>query len=79
MTPIEETLQAVININIWLVVKIFVLLALLFYMVFSYLIVRETSLMIKTVKADFNLPIKIISWIHFGFSVLVFILALIVL
>jgi len=79
MTPIEEILQLIININIWTVVKIFVLIALGLYIIFSFIVVKEANLMNKTLKGVFNLPIKIISLIHLVFSILVFILAIIVL
>lgn len=79
MTPVEQILQNLIQINIWSVVKIFVLLALALYIVFAFLVVREVDLMDKTVKDIFNLPIKIVSLLHLFFAILVFVLALIVL
>ena len=79
MTPIEEILQLIININVWTVVKVFVLIALGLYIIFGFVIMREVNLMNKTLTGVFNLPIKIIAYLYLIFSVLVFILALIVL
>jgi len=79
MTSIEEIVQAIVNINVWLVVKIFVLIALGLYIIFGFIIVREVDLMNKTLKGVFNLPIKIIACLHLIFSVFIFILAMIVL
>jgi prepilin signal peptidase PulO-like enzyme (type II secretory pathway) len=81
MMPIEELLNNLLNLNlsIWLMVKFFVLLALFVYIVFAFLVVREVDLMTRTVKDIFNLPIKIISWLHLVFSLLIFLLALIIL
>ena len=68
-----------IGISIWLIVKIFVLIALLFYLVFSFVVVRQVKLMIETVEVDFETQIKIISYVHLAFAAIVFIFALIIL
>ena len=79
MTSIEEILQAIININVWIIVKAFVLIGLGLYIIFSFIVLREVNLMNRTLKGVFNLPIKIIACLYLIFSVLVFILALIIL
>jgi len=79
MTPIENFLQTIININIWTVVKVFILIGLGLYIIFSFIVLKEVNLMNKTLKGVFNLPIKIIAWLHLVLAISVFILALIVL
>jgi len=77
--PIDDLIKVILILDIWQIAKLLVLAALAFYIVFTFLVIKEVSLMNRTLKSVFNLPIKIISWLHFGFAILVFILALIVL
>lgn len=79
MTPIEELLINLINVDIWLVAKILVLVALGLYLLFALMIIKEVDLMNKTLKGIFNLPLRLIAILHFGLAVLVFIIALITL
>lgn len=79
MTPIEELFSKLMEIQIWSVVKVFVLIALGLYLVFAFMVIREVDLMNRTLQGVFNLPIKIIAWIHLIFAVFVFLLALIIL
>lgn len=79
MTPIEIFLQTLIQIGVWDWVKLLVLFGLGLYIIFAFIIVREVDLMNRTLNGIFNLPIKVASLIHLIFSVLVFILGLIIL
>jgi len=79
MTPIEKFLDLLINIQIWSVVKLFILFALGLYLVFAYMVIREVNLMSRTIQGVFNLPIKIIAWLNLLLAVLVFIFSLVVL
>ena len=79
MMPIEGILQAIVNIDVWIVVKIFILIALGLYIIFGFIMVREVDLMNRTLKGVFNLPIKIIAWLHLIFAIGVFTLALVIL
>lgn len=76
---IEELIRFITNINIWSVVKVFVLFGLIIYLGFSFIIVRVVALMNRTLIGVFNLPITIISWLHLLFALFVFMLALIAL
>lgn len=67
------------GVSIWLVAKIFVLIAILLYLVFSLVIVRQVKLMIETVEVDFENQIKALSYVHLAFAVIVFIFALLIL
>lgn len=79
MTPIELVFQELININIWMIAKIFVLIALGVYLIFSVMVIREVDLMNNTLTGTFNLPIKFVALLHLIFSVLVLILAVLIL
>ena len=76
---IEDIFNQLLSLNIWSVAKILVLFALLLYIAFAIMVVREVNLMNRTLKGVFNLPIKIIAWLHFAFAILIFIIALITL
>ena len=79
MTPIEEVLNYILTIQVWSVVKLAVLITLGLYLIFGLMIIREVDLMNKTIIGVFNLPIKIIAWLHFLFALFIFILAIIIL
>jgi len=63
-----------IGISVWLFVKIFFIVGLVVYTIFSFVVLRQGKIMTDTVKVGFELPIKIISIIHllFALSVLLF-------
>ncbi|HUV46756.1 MAG TPA: DUF5657 family protein [Candidatus Bathyarchaeia archaeon] len=79
MTPIDSFIKFIVNFNIWILAKILVMAALGLYILFAFLVLQEVNLMARTLKGVFNLPIKITSLIHLIFSILVFILALVIL
>ncbi|OGD53449.1 hypothetical protein A3J78_00180 [Candidatus Beckwithbacteria bacterium RBG_13_35_6] len=79
MIPIEELLNKLLNVEIWSVVKVLFLLALGLYLLFALMIIKEVDLMSKTIKGVFNLPLKLIAFLHFCLSVAVFILAFVIL
>jgi len=69
----------VFGISVWLVAKIFVLLFLAMYIVFSLVVIRQIKLMLKTVDMGLNLPIRFIGWVHFLFAVGIFVIAFVIL
>jgi uncharacterized protein with PQ loop repeat len=75
----NEFINFVTGVTIWSVMKILVLIALAIYTFFSIVVVRQVKMMTKVVSADFDFPIKIISWIHFFLSILVIFLAFVIL
>ena len=81
MTPIEKLFQVLldVNFNVWLGAKISVLLALILYILFAFIVVKQVGLMSKTLNGVFNLPIKIFAWLLLFLTITVFILSLIVL
>lgn len=81
MTPFERFVLFLVSLsfNLWSIVKILVLLGLLIYIAFAIIVIRQVALMSQTIKVDFNLLLRLISWVHFGVVVMVFILALVIL
>ncbi|MFH1561355.1 MAG: DUF5657 family protein [Patescibacteria group bacterium] len=65
--------------SIWGVAKIFVLLALLIYLIFAIVVVKQVNTMTQVVSGELNLPIKVAGWIHLGFVLLIILIALVVL
>jgi hypothetical protein len=73
-----ETLP-IIGISVWLVVKIFALIALVIYLVFALVVVRQIQLMTQTLKVGFEVPLKTLAYGHLLFAVFVLLAALVVL
>lgn len=74
-----EPVIPVLGVSIWFIVKIFVLFALLVYIVFSVVVVRQVNLMTETLKVGLETPLKIIALTHLILAILVFLFALIIL
>jgi len=75
----ENFFESVFNISIWIVAKWLVEIALLVYLVFAVIVVRQVYMMTEVVKEKFNWIVKIISWIHLLFAILVIFLSLAIL
>lgn len=75
----ENFFESVFNTSIWTIAKWLVEIALLVYLVFAVIVVRQVYMMTEVVKEKFNWIIKIISWIHLLFSILVIFISLAVL
>jgi hypothetical protein len=68
-----------LNISVWLIVKIFILVILFLYSVFAVVIIKQVTMMSKTFKSGLNALIHFLSVAHLLFAVFIFILALIIL
>jgi hypothetical protein len=75
----ENFFESVFNVSIWTVAKWLVEIALLVYLVFAIIVVRQVYMMTEAVKEKFNWIIKIISWIHLLFAILVILISLVIL
>jgi len=70
---------AISTLSIWLIAKIFVLIAMAIYIVFAFVVVRQAKMMTDTLEIGFEAPIKFLALGHLFFAVGVFILALLIL
>ncbi len=61
----ESVLGTAISNDIWFVVKIMVIIGMVLYSVFAFVIVRQVTHMIATLKVGFETPIRIFSFLHF--------------
>jgi len=69
----------ILGVSVWFIAKIFALFALLIYIIFSVVIVRQVNLMTETLEVGFESPLKVIALFHLILAILVFIFALIIL
>jgi len=67
------------NFPTWGIAKGFVLFAIVMYVVFGFVVVRQVRLMTDTLQLGFEGFIKIISYLHLLFTIAVFIFALLIL
>lgn len=66
-------------ISVWIIAKIFALIALGLYLVFALVIIKQVSLMIKTIEVGYEFFIKLIAWAHLAFAIFVFVSAIVIL
>lgn len=69
-----QALPLNVGVTIWVIVKIFFIIGLLVYNVFAIVVLRQAGIMTQTLKVGFELPIKLLAWIHliFALSILIF-------
>lgn len=81
MTPFEQSIQWLVSttVDFWILLKFLFLVGLLIYIAFAMVVIRQVAMMSRTLAGDFNLMLKLITWIHLGVAVGVFVLAWIVL
>jgi hypothetical protein len=66
-------------IDTWGLVKIPVLILLGLYSIFAMVVVRQVYLMTRTLDIGFELPIKVVAYLHLTFSILLVVFAFVVL
>lgn len=79
MSPFEQLLHFILTIQVWDIAKLLVSFALLLYIIFAFVVVRQVDLMARTLVVPIDLPIKIVAWIHLGLAIFVLLLALVML
>lgn len=75
MTP-ENIFDFILTITIWHLFKIFILIGLLIYMVYAVVVIRQVKIMTTTFETGFEIPLRLISWLHLGLVILIFLVAL---
>lgn len=68
-----------INLPVWFFAKIAFLFAILVYVFFAAVVVRQVYLMTQTLQVGLETPLRIIAWIHLLVAVGVFLSALVIL
>ncbi len=59
-----------------LVLKIFFVVGVVMYGFFALVVVKQASIMTESIEENVNGLVRLLSWVHFGFTVLVLIVAL---
>ncbi len=75
----DSVIKLILNISVWGVAKLLVLIALLIYLIFAAVVVRQICLMTQVVSGELDLPIKIAAWLHFFFAIFIILLAVVIL
>lgn len=75
----DNWIDIIMNISVWSVAKILILIALIIYLIFAIVVIRQVNTMTKVVSGQLNIPLKILSWVHLLLTLLVIILSIVVL
>jgi len=67
------------SLSVWPVIKIFVLIFLVIYLIFAFVIIRQVQLMTKTLEVGFEKQLKFLSLLHFLFAVAVLVFGILIL
>jgi len=59
------------NISLWSIAKAFIIFANFIYIVFAIVVVRQVKMMTDTLELGYEFYIKIISYLHLAFAILV--------
>lgn len=76
---IEEIVSLFTQANFLSLIKVFFLLALLIYLIFAAVVVRQVHLMMRALHGILERPLNIIVYLHLGLAMLVFLVALVLL
>jgi len=68
-----------LQLSVWGIIKVAVIFALLLYLVFAGVVVRQVFLMTKVVSGGIDFFVKVMAWLHLIFAVAVIVLAIIIL
>ncbi|MGI5826188.1 MAG: DUF5657 family protein [Patescibacteria group bacterium] len=72
----EEFLNTIFNIDLWQIAKIFVLIGLGVYTVFTFVVLSQVNLMTQVVSGILTNTLKVVAWLFFLFSIFIFIFTL---
>jgi len=75
-TPFDRFLEFFLTIQVWSLAKLLVVFGLLLYLGFAVVVIRQVSLMNQALNGAFNLPVKVVAWVHFLLAIAVFLLAI---
>ena len=79
MNGIDSLLSEWLGIDVWFLVKLAYLLAILLYVGFAAVMIKQVSLMTRALDGSLNLPLRTLAWVHLGIAVGVLVMAVIVL
>lgn len=72
-------MQNLIGGGPWIFIKIMFVIGLVVYLMFGLIIVRQAQIMNETIEAKHNGVVKMGAWLHFGLTLFILIVAILVL
>ena len=78
-TSIDQIINSLFSVQIWDIFKIFTVLGLFIYLLFSLVIIRQVDLMTNVLSGKLNSGLKIAALVHLIFAFFVLLLAIIIL
>lgn len=66
-------------LSIWPIIKAFVLIFMIIYIVFAFVVVRQVQLMSATVEVGFEKQLKLLAFIHLLFAIAVLVFGILIL
>jgi len=63
----------------WLVIKLFAILGLIIYTIFTGVVLRQEQLMAKVLEAGPERVLRMIAWLYLGISLFILLLAVVLL
>jgi len=73
----DQFIRTILNLNIWVIAKAFVLLGLGVYVIFAFVVVRQVKLMTEVVSGILTSFLRLVAWLFFLFSISVFVFAVV--
>ncbi len=68
-----------LSLSFWAIIKVFMIIFLFIYIIFSLVVIKQVSLMAQTLEVGFEKQLKFLAFIHFLFAVGVLVFAFIIL
>lgn len=72
----EEFLKAILAVDFWQIAKVFILVGVAVYAVFSFVVLSQVKLMTQVVSGILTNTLRMIAWLFFLFSIFIFIFIL---
>ncbi len=72
-------ISIITNFNIWIIIKFLSLILLAMYLIFSLVVIKQVSLMTRTLQLGWENLVRTLSYVHLAFAILVFLAALTIL
>lgn len=69
----------ILSLSIWPVIKIFMTIFLIIYIIFAFVIVRQVQLMTQTLEVGFEKQLKFLAILHFLFAIAVLVFSILIL
>ena len=75
----DQIIDWILNISVWGVAKILILFAMLIYLIFAIVVIRQVKAMTKVISEKLNPFLRIISWFHLLLTILIILLSIVIL